>query len=193
MNFWSDFIVGTGAAINLEIGFIPDAVRVTNLSDRNEIVIGVTNTVLAFDGGREELKEGDLIIGSGSKARGLVKKVLVATGAWSSDNATGFIVLEHEERHGEFADNDNLQVASQKGNYSEPAPAVSATVSAVVNGSQVPTDVAVAAAVGVAGANKTVAPYDGTSAGKGKGVTLGSAVIGDNKAAIVEAWRTGPS
>ena len=193
MDYWSDFIVGTAAAINVEIGFIPDVVRVTNLSDHDTIVMGFPNTVLAFDTGKVELKAGDLIVGHSSGAKGIVKKVMVHTGSFGgSTDASGFLVLEHEERDGTFVNNDNLQVASQKGNYGL-APVVSDTVSAITSAAESGHETRIGAAVAAAAANETIAPYDGTTAGAGKGVTLGSAISENNDLLLIEAWRTGPS
>ena len=189
MDYWQDYIVGTGAAVNLEIGFIPDVVRVTNLTDRDAIAIGVGHTILPFDDstGTTPLEEGDLILGATSKARGVIKKVLVHTGSWGGSNAQGFLVLEHEELEGTFQDNDNIQVVKQKGGPGD------GNTYVTLSGASVATDVAIGAAVAAAGSNITVKAYDGTSAGKGKGVTLGSALSEDNKLLLVEAFRSAPS
>ena len=194
MNFAKKYLAGTGGAVNVELGFIPDWVRVTNITDDDVIHEGPLERVLAFDGGGGgglELRGGQRIQGSSAdKPEALIRDVVVHTGTWTAGNAQGFIILDLDEKPGTFENNEDLAVATQVGNrlIDEHVFAGNyATMSA--DGPS-----AVALELGSSGAAKgaatdTIAAYYGTAGSASKGITLGSTISEDNKLLVVQAWR----
>ena len=194
MNFAKKYVAGTGAAVNVELGFIPDWVRITNITDDNIIHEGPLERVLAFDGGGGgglELRGGQRIQGqSADKPEALIRDVVVHSGTWTAGTAAGFIILDLDEKPGTFENNEDLAVATQvgnrlidehvfEGNY--------ATMSA--NGPS-----SVALELGSSGAAQgastdTIAAYYGTAGSASKGITFGSTISANNKLLVVQAWR----
>ena len=199
MDYASRFVVGTGTALHVELGFIPDYVRVVNLSDRDIITEGSLDPVIHFNsGGDDELLAGMLIVQSdalGTWAQ--IKQVLVYSGTWAGGNAAGFLVLEPGVGNGTFGNSKILRVAPARQNPLSPPGGAAGNWATTTGTAYLPTSVGIAAAVaGTANANASLAPYSGTipnapDLGVSKGVTLGLTVSEDNKLLHVAGWREG--
>ena len=201
MDYASKFVVGTGAALNVVLGFIPDYVKIVNVSDRDAIFEGSLAQVLAFtSGGTEELKGGQIIVQSdalGTWAQ--VKEVLVHTGTWAAGNAAGYIVLEPGVGAGTFAASKTIAVAPARQNPLMPPGGATGNYATTGATPYVANAMAIGAvtsskAVNAAAANQTIAAYRGTIAnaptlGIEKGVTLGAGISEDNKLLHVAGWR----
>jgi hypothetical protein len=85
-------------------------------------------STIAFDGGITEIKENDSIVGSSSGSTATVKKVTITSGAYSSDDAVGFLSIVSAS--GSWTDNEEIQVSGVK--------------RALVNGASEPSTVTVA-------------------------------------------------
>lgn len=110
-----------GAARNIDCGFWPDYVRIVNVSDRDHLYEAHTVPIIEFDTGstthREEIGAGDFIRAADSGWSGVVREVVITAGAFSTDNATGYLILEPGSLEGaaNIADNDVIHIARQKG------------------------------------------------------------------------------
>ena len=199
MDYASRFVVGTGSALNVELGFIPDYARVVNLSDRDLITEGPLASVLAFtSGGTDELEAGLIIVQNDAMGTwAVIKEVLVQSGTWAAGTAAGFIVLEPGVGNGTFAASKQISVAPARQNPLMPPGGAAGDWATTHATPYVNTDIAIAGAVaGAANANAGIAPYSGTipnppTLGLSRGVTLGSTVSEDNKLLHVAGWREG--
>jgi len=63
---------------------------------------------LAFDGGTAEMLDAQTVTGATSGATGVVKRVVLQSGAWTSSNASGRLIFASVS--GTFANNENLQI-----------------------------------------------------------------------------------
>ena len=198
MDYAAKLIVGTGSAINVELGFIPDKVVVTNIEDRDEIFHAILAPVLNFtSGGNDELKKGMLIVQSDALGTwGQVKEVLVKSGTWAGGNATGFIVLEPGVGNGTFGNSKVLRVAPARQNPLFPPSGAAGDWATTGGTAYLNTDIKLATAVGSVSSSETLAAYDGTipnppTLGIGKGVRLGSGISENDKLLLVEGFRMG--
>jgi hypothetical protein len=175
----SGFTVGNGAAINIETGWIPDYVRVVNLTDGDKITegfLGGGKQVVPFSsGGTTEIAVGNTIWGVTSNASAYVEQVLLYSGSWSGGDAAGFLVVSNIS--GTFG-------SEAVNNVSDSSTADYATVTANVNHS-VSTDTEVATETG----NNAITQYAGASATNAKGFTIGSGVAEEAKLLFWMAMR----
>lgn len=176
------FIHGTGAAINVELGWIPDFVIVSNVTDGDKITFGCTGTkVVAFtSGGTTEIKAGDTIRGlTNTGVYAKIREVILDSGSWAGGDAAGWFLIDPEDIVGTFG-SENVEVNDSGTN--------DAGVSAQTeNGVDI--DDAVASATG----NTAITSYvgDGDNRYK-KGFTLGSTVSENGKLLHYFAFRNGP-
>ena len=196
MNFAKKYVVGTGAAVNVALGFIPDWVRIANITDDDIIHEGPLERVLAFDtggassGGRE-LRGGQRIQGStADKPTALIRDVAVHTGTWTAGTAAGFIILDLDEKPGTFTNNEDLKVATQVGNRLIGEHTFSEETYAIMSADG-PSSVAfeIGGTTAKGAATDTIAAYYGTAGSASKGITFGSTISEDNKLLVVQAWR----
>lgn len=174
--FRAGVTVGNGAAINIELGWIPDFALVYNATDGDLITAGFLNDqVIPFSsGGTNEIEAGDTIIGATSGARATVKQVLLYSGSWAGGDAAGFFVVDRDMIKGTFsAENVGLE---EGGN--------DATVTANVTHSY-----AIAATVAGKTGNDALAPYAGSPGSNAKGFTIGSSVAEEAKLLRWVAFR----
>ena len=68
----------------------------------------LTDSTLAFDAGTTEIKKDDVITGATSGKTATVKNVTVATGAFTSDDAAGYLVITGNT--GTWTDGEKIQV-----------------------------------------------------------------------------------
>jgi len=177
-NFRSGAVVGNGAAINIELGWIPDVVEVYNATDgtpTNKSWIGEYSIPFS-SGGVNEIAVGDLITGATSGATARVKQVEVYSGTWAAGDAAGFFVVKGEDIVGTFA-SENV--------FGEAAGATNdATVTVqVVHGYDSDTE--------LAADNAGIVPYVGVAGTNSKGFTIASGLATEAKLLRWTAQRNG--
>lgn len=177
----SGFIHGTGAAINVELGWIPDYVRIFNITDGNRVTEAVLAKVVAFtSGGTTEIKKGDTITGltnTGVSAK--IREVLLDSGSWSAGSAAGWFIFDAADMVGTFG-SENAEVNNSG--------ADNVTVAAQTE-TGVFDDTVVATATGVTSITSYKGDADSAFA---KGFTVGSTVSTNGKLLGYLAMRNAP-
>jgi hypothetical protein len=104
-NVKSGFFAGTGAAINISVGFIPSLVILYNATDGSPINQAQPNrkTMAFTSGGTNEIKAGHQLKGATSGATADVVQVITDTGTWAGGDAAGWFILDAESETGTFA------------------------------------------------------------------------------------------
>ena len=179
MEYNDGFLHGTGAAFNVELGWIPSYVRIVNLTDGDQIYEGPIATVIGFDSGSVEPKAGDTIEGATSGAVAIVQQVILDSGSWAGGDAAGWLVLENGSLTGTPADDETVGIND------------SGTDDLTFNGAVADIGIGIAADVAVATGDATVTAYLGTSGARSKGFTMGSTISGDAKLLYYQAWAPG--
>ncbi len=181
----SFYVRGTGAAINVSLGYYPDKVEIYNLTDGDKIhhchLMG-GRMVMVFSSGDGEIQAGDTIKGATSLATGVVKDVILDTGSWAGGDAAGWLVLEFDTVVGTFASEAIFVLRSADGVVGDGAD--DATGAAIATFNQ-DIDTEVAAATGNAG----VSHYAGVAGSAAKGITIGSTISEDAKLLVVHCFR----
>lgn len=161
------YVVGTGAAQNVSLGWVPDYVKLVNLTDGDKVTEAFLTQTMAFSsGGTTEITAGSVIKGATSNATAVVRQVLLASGTWAGGDAAGFFILENVS--GTFASeavyiyNDSTSGADD------------ATGAAVVT-PNIDYDTEVASATG----NAAISRYAGSTTAA-VGFTIGSTISEDN-------------
>lgn len=163
-------LLGDDAAQNVSLGFVPDYVEVTNITDGNKITKWYRGATLGFDsGGTTAIQAGDWIKSTTSGAFGLVLEVILASGAFADGDAAGILVLADETIEGTFANNDVLEVMA-KGGHEGAAAVGDATGAVVYNGVDIDTEVASATG------NAAISAYAGVAGSASEGFTIGSTI-----------------
>jgi hypothetical protein len=169
--------VGNGAAINIELGWIPDLVEVYNATDGtifNRSWIGEYVVPFSDGGDTAEIVEGETITGATSGAEAIIKEILLYSGSWAAGDAAGFLVLVPGSLSGTFQ-SEQILGASGGGD---------ATVTAnVVHGYDSDTE--------IAADNTGITPYVGSAAAAAKGFTIASGLATEAKLLRWAAWRNG--
>jgi hypothetical protein len=176
--FKSGIMVGNGAAINIELGFIPDLVLVYNATDGDLITGGFVNDmVIPFtSGGATEIVAGNKITGATSKATAIIADVLLYSGTWAGGDAAGFFVVKRDDISGTFG-SENVFIGTGTND---------ATVTV-----QVTHSFASAAAVAAATGDNALSAYVGAAGSNAKGFTIGSTVAEEAKVLRWAAFRDG--
>ena len=105
-------LVGDGAAQTVKCGFIPDYVRVVNVTDGDKDTEWFRGRAMPFtSGGTTEIEVGDTIVGATSGAEAPVKQVLLSSGTWAGGDAAGFILFDEISKTGTF-ESENLDVGA---------------------------------------------------------------------------------
>ena len=194
-NYASGLLVGTGAAINVSLGWVPDYVKVINLTDADMIFEGPLADVINFDsGGTLELMKGDEIYASDGGWSGTIQEVLVRSGTWAGGDAAGWLVLEPGSLEGgaNIANNDVIYRRPQQGGTDATNRATVASANRVTVTMQLdPTNGTDGNKMDPAGSNEHILPYHGTSAGAGAGFTLQSSISENDKLLSYQAWICG--
>ena len=187
MRYNDGFIVGTGAARNIELGFVPSFVKITNLATRNTNE-GPVAEVIAFDNGTTEIKAGMRLDAADDGWRATVKQVVLASGSWDGDNAAGWLVLEGGTLEGaaNIGNNDAIHASDQ-------ADLKGAASHALVNGAGL-TTIGVARPVGGGAVTAAggITPYYGVHASNAKGFTIAAGISGDGNLLHYRAWAPDP-
>lgn len=181
------YTVGNGAALNIELGWIPDYVEVYNLTDNDEVhkaFLGGGKYVVPFSGGgTTEISVGDTIKGATSNATAIVEQVLEYSGTWAGGDAAGFFVVR--DLDGTFQ-SENVYISSDNTSGTDDATVtanVNHTVSIIDSGSGT-TDIA--AQTG----NDAISQYAGVSGSNAKGFTIGSGIAEEAKLLGYVAFRS---
>ena len=171
--------VGNGAALNIELGFVPECVQLYNATDGTPYTIAYLNWVVPFSGGgTTEITAGSTIEGATSSATAVVKQVLLYSGTWAGGDAAGFFELVEGSLVGTFG-SENVYISSDTTSGIDDA---TVTVNVVHN-------VAVAAAAAGATGNSAISRYEGSAGSNAKGFTIGSTIAEEAKVLRYIAWR----
>jgi hypothetical protein len=159
-NFKTGTILGTGAAVNVSLGYVPDYVEVFNCTDGDKIFGWFRGKVIAFtSGGTHEIVAGETIVGATSGIEALVKEVLLSSGTWAGGDAAGFLLCNEDDMTGSFG-SENVYVGTGTNDAT--------VVAEVENGYDIDDAVAPVTSNGISS-------YVGTTA-LAKGFTIGTGV-----------------
>lgn len=173
----SGYLVGDGAAQNVSIGWYPDHVFVTNLTDGDKITQGHLGhwSIPFSSGGTTEVEVGDTIKGATSAATAVVKQILVYSGTWAGGDAAGFFIVEKVtgtfQSENVYVDNDDTSGTND----------ATVTVNVQINTS---IDTEVAAETG----NAAISRYAGSTSAA-IGFTIGSTISEEAKLLFWMAFR----
>lgn len=174
-------IHGTGAALNIELGWVPDFVIVSNLTDGDKVTYACLGKVIAFtSGGTTEIKKGDTITGlTNTGVYAKIREVILDSGSWAGGDAAGWFICDADEIVGTFG-SENAEVNGSGSN--------DVTVAAQTeNGVDIDTEVA--SATGNTGITSYVGDADN---GYRAGFTIGSTVSENGKLLHFAAFRNSP-
>lgn len=174
------FIHGTGAALNVEIGFVPEIVEIHNWTDGDKITIGIMHEVIAFTSGSLEINAGDVIRGlTNTGVYGTVGRVILDSGSWAGGDAAGWLIFDRGRITGTFG-SENAEVNDSGAN--------DLTVAAEAEqGLDIDTEVATATG------NAAVIAYHGSADNNyAAGFTVGSTVSENAKLLFYVAMASDP-
>ncbi len=173
--------VGNGAAINVELGWIPDRVEVYDATDGTSVTICFPNRlVIPFSGGGTNvLAAGDKITGvTNTGATAIIAAVLLYSGSWAGGDAAGFFIVERDDWSGTNFGSENV-IGEASGATDD------ATVTIQVeHGYDIDTEVAA-----VTTAATMARAYVGSSGSNAKGFTIGATLAEEAKLLRWSAWR----
>lgn len=175
------FIHGTGAAINVELGWIPDFVMVYNITDGTPVAMGNLAKVIAFtSGGTTEIKAGDTIRGlTNTGVYAKIREVILDSGSWAGGDAAGWFIVDANDIVGTFG-SENVEVNDSGTN--------DAGVSA-----QTELGVTIADAAASTTADTGIQSYVGDGDNRYKaGFTVGQTLSANGKLLGYFAFRNGP-
>lgn len=181
-NYKSGYVYGTGAVVNISLGWIPDKVTVTNLTDADRIDEGFLGRVMPYtSGGVTEVKAGMIIKGATSGAIATILQVLKTSGTWAGGDAAGSFIIDLKSKVGTFA-SELIYIISDTATGVDDA-----TVTVDVDFS-----IATVLAVAVQAANGITSYLGSTTAGSeaAEGFTLGTTTSESGKLLFWEAFRS---
>ena len=169
------FAYGTGSALNIEVGYIPDTVIIANVTDGDVINVAFPSikTMAFTSGGTNEIKAGDTVKGATSGATAKVKQVLADTGTWAGGDAAGTLIVEARSVVGTFT---SEAIYIQGGTSLDDATGAALGTP----GEDIDTEVA---------SDTGVSAYLGSAATASEGVTLGSGISEDAKLLAIVCLR----
>jgi hypothetical protein len=171
--------VGNGAAINVELGFVPEMVEFYNATDGTPYVVAFLGWVVPFSsGGTTEITAGAKIKGATSGAYAIVKEVLVSSGTWAGGDAAGFFTLVEGSLVGTFQ-SENVYIDND---------ATSGTNDATVTANVVH-NCAITTAAASATGTSAISRYEGVAGSNKAGFTIGSALAVEAKLLRYRAHR----
>ena len=187
MRYNDGFIVGTGAARNIELGFVPSSVKIINISGRATFEATLAQ-VIAFDSGSVEIKAGMRIDAADEGWRGVVAEVILASGSWAGGDAAGWIVFEPGTLVGSanIANNDGIFASDQADLAGRTNVADVSAAGLVAVGVERPVG------GGAVVANAEITPYLGTEGSAAKGFTIAAGIAADNDLVRYQAWAPDP-
>ena len=154
------FFYGTGAAVNIEVGFIPDYVQIVNRTDGDKMHISwVSQRTMAYtSGGTNEVKPGHTIVGATSGATAQVLDVLKTSGTWAGGDAVGTFIIDAKSIDGTFGSESVYYTGSSSTNDA---------TGAAIGGGGVDIDTEVAG-------DTSITPYVGAAGSNARGFTVAS-------------------
>jgi hypothetical protein len=166
-NFKTGFFYGTGAALNVELGFVPDYVQIVNRTDGDKMHVSwVSKRTMAFtSGGVNEIKAGHTLVGATSGATATVLAVLADTGTWAGGDAAGTLILDAKSIVGTFG---------SESVYFKGSSSTNDATGAAVGGGGVDLDTEVAG-------DTVITPYLGVAGSAAHGFTVASGASEDAK------------
>lgn len=175
------FIHGTSAALNVEIGFVPDWVRIYNATDGENIFEGWLRKFIVFTSLSTALKPGYWVKGITSGAKARVRDVILDSGTVAGGNAAGWLIFDEEDINGTFTSGgENLQVYT-----SEPGTAAAATnhITTTASATDITFGMETITSAGpiTATSDALIEPYVGTEGALRKGFTIGTQISEDGK------------
>ncbi|KKL70932.1 hypothetical protein LCGC14_2099980 [marine sediment metagenome] len=177
-SFRSGITVGNGAAINVELGWIPDRVEVYNATTGTPYNVGFPNLmVIPFSGGgTNEISVGDTITGQTNGATAIIKQVLLYSGTWAGGDAAGFFTAERDDIVGTFTSEAVVSSASSSSATDDADVTVQAIHGFTSTGA-------------IAAANTSIIAYVGVAGSNAKGFTIASGLAVEAKVLRWAAYR----
>jgi hypothetical protein len=175
LSFATGNVVGTGAALNVSIGFVPRRVEVYNATDGDIITTAFLDYRIPFNTGVTTIAPNDLIKGATSGATARVSEVVLISGTFAAGNAAGVLIVRPEDITGTFQ-TENVYV-----------PLSSTTTVAAVT-VQVNRGNAVTTAAAAVVTTNSISPSLGSTTAA-EGFTIGATVSESAKELIWSAWR----
>jgi mannitol-specific phosphotransferase system IIBC component len=164
----SGAFTGTGATVNVELGWIPNSVELFNSTDGTIATIAyLIPLVVAFtSGGTATISSGSTIRGATSGATATVADVQIASGTFAAGTAAGNLTLVEGTLTGTFGSENIVVTNLASGTIgTDDATVTAPTVTCYSNNS---------AAVATASGTSAISRYEGATASTGKGFTVGS-------------------
>lgn len=170
---------GTGSAINVELGYIPDRVDIFNATDGDLITTSWPKiSMIPFTSASLEIKAGDRLKGATSGAEFDVVAVVWDSGTVAGGDAAGWLLIDMMTKKGTIGTENFYRISDDTSGTDDLTGVVQTTP-----------NIAVAAAAASATGNAGVTPYVGSSGSAAVGITVGSMVSEDAKLLIVTAYR----
>jgi hypothetical protein len=168
------FIRGTGAAVNVLLGFIPEFVQIVNLTGGDAVWMNPLAPVIAFtSGGTDEIKAGDKLHGNTTDATATIRQVIVDTGTWAGGDAAGWFVLDPFTQVSAFS---AAETAYRDGVDADATDGCTLTAEADTDGVDIDTEVA-----GTTTPATNCIAYVGSRGGDAKGFTIGATISVDTE------------
>ena len=179
--FKSGVTVGNGAAINVQLGWVPDRVEVYNATDGDLVTTCYPRLVIVpFSGaGTTEIFVGDTITGQTSGATLVIREILVYSGTLAAGNLAGFYVGRIEDLVGTFQSEDIVGSRSASDATDDATVTVNAIEGFGMTGDIAAVTTAATQAIG----------YAGAAASAAQGFTIGATVAEEAKILRWSAWR----
>lgn len=170
------FIHGTSAKINVEIGFVPDYVRIWNATDGENVFEGWLAKVIVFTSLSTAVEPGFWLKGITSGAKARIRDIILDSGTIAAGDAAGWFIVDAEDITGTIQ-SENAQIY-----VSEPGSATAAinhcgVVVEVTFGQETITSAGPVSA----SATGDIVAYIGTEATLRKGFTIGTKISEDGK------------
>jgi hypothetical protein len=185
-NIKTGFLMGTGAAINVELGWIPDLVLLSNLTDGDIIHVWHRARVAAFtSGGTATPQAGDVLQGDTSGVRVRIKAVFLKSGTFAGGDAAGDFVFYEEDETGTLGSENVSLLPREDGSGVSQSNVATVTAQAEKGNLGITSEVA-----SVTPANG-VQPYVGSSAAAARGFTVTATASEAAKLFAYTAFRDG--
>lgn len=169
---------GTGSAINVSLGYIPDVVIINNMTDGDKITIAYPRmSIVAFSSGGTLAIVAGMRMQTTSGAKFTILDVVVDTGSFAGGDAAGWFVIDMETKTGTIGSEAAYCINDDTSGVDDVTVAVQANL-------QVSIDTEAGSETGNAG----VLAYVGSSTA-GVGITVGSTISEDAKLLFVTAFR----
>ena len=174
--------VGNGAAINVELGWVPKMVELYNSSDGDLITVAFLQWVVPFtSGGTSEIAAGAMIRGATSAATARVEEVMLYSGSFAGGDAAGFLMIEEDSLVGTFGAENIVVTNLASGTIGTDDATVTANVTHSVG--------IAAATQATVTTTSAISRYEGVAATNSKGFTIGSVIAEEAKLLRYRATR----